>query len=53
MLDYSKLQAKAGASTKDDCPLCGAACNHTPQQKQMFALDALKEASDWYESLKK
>lgn len=26
------------------CPLCGVPCDHTPDQMQGFALDALAEA---------
>jgi hypothetical protein len=28
------------------CPECGTACNHTPQEMQGFAMDALQQASD-------
>jgi len=34
-----------------ECPKCGAPCDHTDGEKQIFAYAALQEAAEWYDRL--
>lgn len=40
IIDWSRIDAGR------DCPACAVVCNHTPQEMQGFAMDALQQASD-------
>jgi hypothetical protein len=36
---------------EQECPKCGAPCDHSDNEKHGYALDALREASAWYDDI--
>lgn len=39
------------AGPEPECPKCGAPCDHSDNEKQGFAYDALQEAAEMYEDM--